>query len=328
MSGTGGFQTQVNSQPAFAIAGDFASQNPYFTFDAGPGALVAGPSGVVIGRFAWVTHPDDPDGTPGVVNNFGAGLVAGFVHREQQGLITTYLTSSGMTIPKGFMTTLMVGGDFWVVNDGASQAVPGMKAYANYADGKATFAATGTPATAASVTGSISAQTASVTGSISGDVLTVTAVGSGTLYPGATISGTNVASGSKITGQLSGSVGLVGTYSVSIPEQSVASTTITATSGLLNVSAVSSGTLGVGDVLTGTGITAGTQITALGTGVGNTGTYIVDPSQAMSSSALTAQGNVETAWMAVSAGAAGELVKISTNYNTGVAAGYTGFGTP
>jgi hypothetical protein len=45
MSGTGGFQTSTTDQPAFAVAGDFASQNPYFTFDAGPGGLVAGPSG-------------------------------------------------------------------------------------------------------------------------------------------------------------------------------------------------------------------------------------------------------------------------------------------
>jgi hypothetical protein len=37
MSGTGGFQTSTTDQPAFAVAGDFASQNPYFTFDAGPG---------------------------------------------------------------------------------------------------------------------------------------------------------------------------------------------------------------------------------------------------------------------------------------------------
>ena len=37
MSGTGGFQTQIYNQPAVAVAGDFASQNPFFTLDAGPG---------------------------------------------------------------------------------------------------------------------------------------------------------------------------------------------------------------------------------------------------------------------------------------------------
>ena len=42
---------------------------------------------------------------------------------------------------------------------------------------------------------------------------------------------------------------------------------------LLTVSAVSAGTLAVGQIITGTGVTPGTYITALGTGTGNTGTY-------------------------------------------------------
>lgn len=57
--------------------------------------------------------------------------------------------------------------------------------------------------------------------------------------------------------------------------------------GTLTVTALASGTLGVGVVLSGTGITGGTYITALLTGVGGTGTYSISPSQNMSSSALT-----------------------------------------
>jgi len=62
----------------------------------------------------------------------------------------------------------------------------------------------------------------------------------------------------------------------------------------LNVTAVStaSGTslpLGVGQVITGTGITAGTTITGLGTGTGGTGTYTVSVSQTIGSPA-TLQG--------------------------------------
>jgi hypothetical protein len=73
---TAGFQTQVYNQPAQAVAGDFASQNPYYTFDAGPGGLVAGASGLTIGRFAWTTPPLDPNGTAQIANSFGAGQVS------------------------------------------------------------------------------------------------------------------------------------------------------------------------------------------------------------------------------------------------------------
>jgi hypothetical protein len=328
MSGTGGFQTQVYNQEAPAVAGDFASNNPWFSFLAGPGGLVAGAAGVTVGRFAWVTHPDDPDGTPATAQSFGFGAVAGFVARHQQGLITTYLANAGMTIPQGFMVDLKTGGDFWVKNEGTTYALIGQKAYAQYSNGAASFAATGSPTTGASVTGSIAASTFSCTGSIAGDILTVTAVGSGTIYPGATITGTGITGTVKIVGQVSGAVGGTGVYTVSVPEQNVASTTISGTYGTLTVSAVSSGALAVGDVLTGTGVTAGTQITAFIGGAGGTGTYAVDPSQAMSSSALTAQSNVETGWIAASSGAVGELVKITTAYGTGTAAGYIGPGTP
>lgn len=310
---SGGFQTQVGAQPAPGVEGDFASTNMnQYSVLAGPGGLVAGPDGLTAGRFAWLDYSQaDADGAPAVANNFGSGPVGGFVHRDQQGLITQYLESSSMLIPAGFQVTLFDSGDFWVKNNGTTQALPGMKAYANFADGKVTFAATGS-GSSASVTGAIAAGSASVTGSISNDVLTVTAVGSGTLYPGATISGTDVASGTKIVSQLSGTAGGVGTYAVSIPEQDVASTTISATYGTLTVSAVSSGALGVGDVLSGTGVTAGTTITALGTGSGGTGTYVVDDNTAVSSTAITAGTNVETKWYCRSSGLAGELVKISS----------------
>jgi hypothetical protein len=141
--------------------------------------------------------------------------------------------------------------------------------------------------TEASVTGSIAAATASVTAAINGDVMTVTNVSSGTLAVGAICIGAGVTPGTQITEQLTGTTGGVGTYGVSIT-QVVASTTVTATYGLLTVTAVGSGTLSVGQALTGSGVTAGTQITALGTGQGLTGTYYATPSQTTSSTTITA----------------------------------------
>lgn len=73
---------------------------------------------------------------------------------------------------------------------------------------------------------------ASVTASISGGLMTVTAVGSGTLYVGNTLKGTGVPAGTVILGQLSGTTGGTGTYTVST-QTTVASTTITtSTKGL------------------------------------------------------------------------------------------------
>jgi hypothetical protein len=307
------FQSQVNTVPAPAVAGDFASYNPRDTVLAGPGGLVAGSAGVTVGNFAWWSASAiDQDSAPQIVNSFGSGPVTGFVHRNQQALITTYLAETSLTIPAGFPVTLFASGDFWVKNSGTTEATVGMNAYANYSNGAVTFAAAGS-VSSASVTGAIAASTASVTGSISGDVMTVTAVGSGTLVVGGILSGTGVATGTQIVSQLTGTAGGIGTYSVSIPEQTVASTTISETYGTLTVSAVSSGTLGVGDALSGTGVTTGTTITALGTGTGGTGTYIVSPSQTASSTTITAGTSVQTKWVAMSAGAPGELVKISSH---------------
>jgi hypothetical protein len=58
----------------------------------------------------------------------------------------------------------------------------------------------------------------------------------------------------------------------------------------LTVSAVTSGTIVVGIGISGTGITAGTTITALGTGSGGTGTYTVSASQTVSSTTITSLG--------------------------------------
>jgi HK97 family phage major capsid protein len=63
------------------------------------------------------------------------------------------------------------------------------------------------------------------------------------------------------------------------------------TASVLTVTAVASGTLRVGQVLSGTGITAGTYISALGTGTGGEGTYDVVGDTTASSTTVTAVGN-------------------------------------
>ena len=60
----------------------------------------------------------------------------------------------------------------------------------------------------------------------------------------------------------------------------------------LTVSAISVGSLQVGEVLSGTGVTAGTTVTGPGTGTGGTGTYTVSVSQTVSSTAMSQPGQV------------------------------------
>ena len=308
------FQTQVQNFQAPAVAGDFASENPRSTVIANGAALVAAAAGLVIGNFAWY----DPlvqvaSNTPGP----GASTKPnGFVARTpNMGFITAYLGSAGMTVQGGYPVTLHSGGDFWAVNSGTADVQPGMKAFANLLDGTMTFAAAGTNAT----TGSGSASTiAAATGvssaasTISGTTFTTGPSVTGTIYPGTVLTGTGVQTGTTVVKQLTGTTGGVGTYEVNI-DQVVASTTISGTCGVLTVGGTVTGVFEVGALVTGTGVTTGTKIWGLGTGTGGAGTYYVSPSQAVSSTAISATTNVETDWYARSNAQAGELVVISSH---------------
>jgi hypothetical protein len=142
----GRFQTQVFYQPAVAVEGDFCDHNPRTTVNAGPGGLVAGEPGVMVGRFAWF-DPDgslDPNDAPRIVLSFtdNPQPVVGFVHREQQGLITHWLGGAGMWVPPGFMVTLHQTGGFFVRNSIDDRAELGMKAFARMEDGAIGFGAT------------------------------------------------------------------------------------------------------------------------------------------------------------------------------------------
>ena len=131
-----GFQTQVNAQQAPAVAGDFASGNPRAAVVSPEGGFVAGAAGVTVGRFAWIQS----DGV--TVLNTGTGKPDGFIHREQQALISTYLAESGNLVPVGFPVTLMRTGDYYAKVTVAS-AEKGEVAFAKLADGTMQPAAAG-----------------------------------------------------------------------------------------------------------------------------------------------------------------------------------------
>ncbi|WAR42927.1 head decoration protein [Methylomonas rapida] len=76
---------------------------------------------------------------------------------------------------------------------------------------------------------------------------------------------------------------------------------------VLTVTAVTSGKLAVGQAIAGSGVTAGTTITALGTGTGGAGTYTVSASQTVASTTLTASSAKAVAGTNTGAGAMGAI---------------------
>lgn len=121
-----GFQTVVNLYQAPAVAGDFASANPRASVVADEGGFVADTAGVTVGVFAWATGQK--------VLSSGTGKPTGFVHREQQALITNYLGESSNVIPVGQPVTVMRTGDYYVTSTVAAASV-GQKAFAKLTDG-------------------------------------------------------------------------------------------------------------------------------------------------------------------------------------------------
>jgi len=120
------FQTSVNITPAPAVAGDFASANPNASVLAGPGAFVAGTGGANVGVFGWAD-------ANGLVTNAGSGVPTGFIHRDMQALIVTWLAEASMNIPAGQPVTLMSAGDFWAKS--LTVATVGQKVFASNTDG-------------------------------------------------------------------------------------------------------------------------------------------------------------------------------------------------
>lgn len=312
------FQTVVNAQQAPAVEGDFASANPRHVMLAGEAAITAGPGGLIIGRFAFVRN----DLLTATNVNPGVPFRTAFVHRDQVALIPTGYPPNEATlvVPAGLEVTVFDAGDFWARF--AAGAVVGQKVFANYADGTLVAGTAGSPPTGGVVTGSIAAAAASVTGSIAPSpapgsttgILTVTAVASGVLVPLGVLSGTGVTASTAIVNQLSGTPGGVGTYLVN-KTQTTPSTAITETAGggLMTVTAVSSGVLAVGDVISGTSVTAGTYVTSIVTGSGGIGTYGVSQPTVVTSTTITALGAFETNFLVDSIAGNGELAQISTH---------------
>jgi hypothetical protein len=302
------FPTKVNLRQAPAVAGDFASQNPRASVLAGQGALVAPASGLIVGNFAFVAKSANGDA---VSQSYASGDEIGFLGREQQALITLYLAGDTLMVPQGFMVTLYSEGDFYAYfGDGAT---PGSTVYADES--------TGAPTTAAStsVTGEIGFTGTASLATVSGQAqMTLATITSGVVSIGDIVEGTGTAS-NVVQSLFSGTANTVGAvYNLSGAVTTEAAESITTESTVLNVTAVASGSLSVGDPVTGSGITAGTTVGSFGTGTGGIGTYgLIIPGGTpvhTASETITGSTNVATNWKVASFANPGELAKISTWY--------------
>ena len=135
------------------------------------------------------------------------------------------------------------------------------------------------------------------TGSVSGTTLTVTNVSSGTIAINQSLNGLGVLANTVITALGTGTGG-IGTYTVNqsqtVAASKLGSSTVGAvvtgsiTANVLTVTAVTSGTLHLGQTIYGAGISSNVVITALGTGTGGTGTYTVSGTATVGSETLYA----------------------------------------
>jgi hypothetical protein len=299
----GSFQTRVNLYNPIGVPGDFASANPRATvLTPNGGSLVAGPAGVQIGKFAWI----GADGR--TVSNSGQYPVTpdGFVHRDQQGLLTEYLQAAGSIIPPGFPVTLHVAGDFLARNAGPSSIARRTALYVSYLDGSvgtaagtagsvtATLGSTNTASLGSTNTaalGSTSTGTAVVSNS---DQITLSSV-TGLVSIGDVVSGVGITPGTTILAFVSGTNGGAGVYQLSAAN-TAASATITSFGTTVRVT-VSTGLISIGDTISGgAGFPVGATVSAFVSGtLGGIGIYTISaPGTAYtaSSTGVTTFGSV------------------------------------
>jgi hypothetical protein len=185
-------QTVVNSDPTPGLSGDFCSANPRYSMIAGPGQLVAGAAGVIVGRFAWARNDN------GQVSNAHPGVPArlGFVGRNQPALITTWLAQFGNTVQPGLEITLFDAADLWM-GPFTSAVTMGFKVFVSYADGTMSAAAAGAAVTGTAITATTNSTT------------TLSAL-SGPLLAGQPISGTGIPAGAYVvTGGATGGTAII-----------------------------------------------------------------------------------------------------------------------
>jgi len=227
-----------------------------------------------------------------------------------------------MTGSVGAAVTALVGASAATgTNTGASVAITGLTGYLSPGDvltdgtNSATILSQASGTTGSNGTYNLVAAptpgdwvAASLTGTSNNIDVTVDA---GLISVGDTITGSGFTA-AKITAQISGTAGGTGVYSFAGAQQGpLTSRSFTINSNILNVTAISSGVPGVGDVLTGP--SGSPQITGQLTGsTGSTGTYSINGSAIHFASGTITVAAITTPWIVNGSAGNGELAPIST----------------
>lgn len=295
-----GFQTVVNAQPAPAVQGDMASQNPRHNVLGAAGQLVAPVGGIYVGKFAFLNRA-----TGLLSQSYSSGTYnyPVFVARNSQALITQFLGQATDLIPQGFMVVAFDGGDFFAKFNGGITA--GGTVYADETTGQPTNAATNTVTASAGFTGT--ASLATVGGQAQMTIATITG---GIVSIGDTITGTGTAS-NVVQSLASGTANTVGAvYNLSGAVTTEAAEAVTTLSLNMLATALLTGGLNIGDAVTGSGVTAGTTITSVPAADAAVLIYGLSVAQHFASTTVTGPAALATGFTAQSSAAQGELAII------------------
>ena len=287
------FQTAVNIQYAAGLPGALYDDSPERSASWELNSSSAAYN--IVGATAFTATSADPGSGDacGVAAAGGTGAFVGILSNSK--LYANAGTSSGalyptMTLPNDVIGQLTTMGHLWV-------SLPGP---ANVGDQVCYDQTTGALSTFPKTT----AFTASI---LSTGVMTVTAVTAGMIQPGMILNGVGV-NGVAVIGYDSGT-GNTGSYFTnyvgsnisaeamtgnSLPPPAASVTGVVTTSGVFSATAIGSGYLGVGQVLSGTGLLPNTTIIALGTGTGGDGTYTVSPAPATLTTSGTITADAQT----------------------------------
>lgn len=243
------------------------------------GTVASFPDGPSVAAFFGSGSAED------IVANGGAGLgsgyFGGFTNSDKlpgailfaqynQNAVAAYLRG-GQVSSLTLAQLQALSGSLTITADGYAHVISSISfaATASFSTAAAALTAAFTNPTQATFTAAIGA---TFTGTGAGTNLTTTAT-TGLISIGDTVTGTGVPAGTTIVSQTSGTLGGNGVY-VTSQATTASSAACVASSNVLNVTAVASGTLAVGLTLTGAGVPAGVLITSQTSGAaGGIGIY-------------------------------------------------------
>ncbi len=317
-----GFQTFLNRELPPGVPGDWAGANIRATVLVGPWSLVAPPSGTTVGVIGWANP------ATGICSSyFQPNSYPGFIKRDLQAQIYQFLGIATQQIASGYMVAAHAQGDFWGLFQGGCSV--GSSVYANPTTGALIAGATGAAVTVTGASGTVSGgvftfTVAPTSGTFAvGQIISMAALPPGTYATAvsgnaigdtitlANLDGTaipNIGTAAAVTGY--GQQAVQWLCMQTVPAAASVTATLAAGSGLgpfgvLDVSAVGSGTLEPGQWVQSSGtvpvpLTANIQILEQLTGTtGGVGTYLV------SNTIVVASGQTFTSYQ-------GQMAKISS----------------